>query len=265
MLKFGMPTLIELGTLEECAAKCGALQLDFVEINMNLPQYQPGEIDADRCKDISAKYGISYTIHLDENLNVSDFNPYIAEGYKRTVVETIELAKKLDIPVLNMHLAKGVYFTLPDRRVYLFSRYRERYLKSMTAFKELCERTVDGAGITVCLENSDGYTEFQKEALEILLESPVFGLTFDIGHDHGCGGADEKFIVEHKSRLVHMHMHDALGAKNHLALGTGEIDLEKYLKLAEERNCRVVLETKTVSGLTRSVEWIRSRLNATAG
>ena len=265
MLKFGMPTLIELPALEDCAAKCVELGLDFVELNMNLPQYQPGELDAARCREISEKYGIFYTIHLDENLNISDFNPYIAEGYRRTVAETVELAKKLHIPVLNMHLAKGVYFTLPDRRVYLFSQYKERYLNSVAAFRKLCEEAIGGAGIIVCLENCDGYTDFQKEALEMLLESPVFGLTFDIGHDHACDGTDESFIAAHKSRLVHMHMHDALGKKNHLALGTGEIDLEKYLKLAEEENCRVVLETKTVAGLTRSVEWVRNHMNATAG
>ncbi len=257
MLKFGMPTLIETETLDECAALCMALRLDFVELNMNLPQYQLGEIDVSYCKGLSDKYGIFYTIHLDENLNVGDFNPYIADGYKRTVAETVKLAKELDIPVLNMHLSKGVYFTLPDRKVYLFSEYKERYLQSMTQFRELCERSIGDSGVKICIENCDGYTDFQKEALGIFLSSPVFGLTFDIGHDHSCGGADEGFIVENKDHLFHMHMHDALGGKNHLALGTGEIDIMKYLAMARERNCRVVLETKTVSGLRRSVEWIR--------
>ena len=34
---FGMPTLIETNSLEECAALCKNLQLDFIELNMNLP------------------------------------------------------------------------------------------------------------------------------------------------------------------------------------------------------------------------------------
>ena len=33
----------------------------------------------------------------------------------------IKIAKQLDIKVFNMHMAKGVYFTLPDRKVLLFS------------------------------------------------------------------------------------------------------------------------------------------------
>lgn len=259
MLTLGMPTLIETGTLYECAALCGELRLDFVELNMNLPQYQIQTIDAASLKSIAEKYGIFYTIHLDENLNISDFNPYIADGYKRTVLETVALAKELGVPVLNMHLSRGVYFTLPDRRVYLFSEYKERYLKSVAAFRRECEDAVGASGILICVENSDGFTDFQKEALGLLLDSPTFALTFDIGHDHGIGGQDEPFILENKERLRHMHIHDALGGKNHLPLGTGEIDLGRYLALAAERDCRVVLETKTVAGLRRSVDWLRRR------
>ena len=102
--------------------------------------------------------------------------------------------------------------------------------------------------------------EIQKEAIELLLESNVFALTFDVGHNHGIGGTDEEFIMKHKKRLSHIHLHDAQGRKNHLALGTGEMDIEKYLSLAKEQNCRVVLETKTIDGLKQSVEWLNKSI-----
>lgn len=258
-MQFGMPTLIELPEVEDCAALCKALNLDFIELNMNLPQYQLPRIDAASLKRIAEAYGIFYTIHLDENLNISDFNPYIADAYRRTVAETVALARELGVPILNMHLSRGVYFTLPDKKVYLFDEYREQYLKSIADFQSLCERLIGDADIRICIENCSGYTEFQQDALEILLGSPVFGLTFDIGHNHGSQNADEPFITEHKTRLCHMHMHDAQGKKNHLALGTGEMDIEKFLALAEERKCRVVLETKTVEGLKQSVNWLRQK------
>ena len=254
---YGMPTLIETSTLEECAKLCADLGLDFIELNMNLPQYQLNKIDVDYFKSIADKYGIYYTIHLDENLNISDFNPYVADAYIKTVVDTIEIAKQLDIKVLNMHMSKGVYFTLPDRKVYLFSEYKEQYLKSIVDFRNMCENAIGENDIKICIENCDGYEEFQKEAIELLLESSVFSLTFDVGHNHGIGGTDEEFILKHKDRLQHIHLHDAEGRKNHLALGTGEMDIEKYLNLAKEQNCRVVLETKTIDGLKRSVEWLK--------
>ena len=254
--QYGMPTLIETSTLEECAMLCAELGLDFIELNMNLPQYQIPKIDIAYFKSIADKYGIYYTIHLDENLNISDFNPYVSEAYTKTVANTIEIAKQLGVRVLNMHMARGVYFTLPDRKVYLFSEYKEQYLESIVAFRNMCDVAIGYADIKICIENCDGYEDFQKEAIELLLKSKVFALTFDVGHNHGIGGTDEEFIMKHANHLSHIHLHDAQGRKNHLALGTGEMDIEKYLSLAKEQNCRVVLETKTIDGLKRSVEWI---------
>ena len=108
MLQLGMPTLIETRTLSACATLCSELGLDFIELNMNLPQYQLNVLDVPFLKETAERYGIFYTIHLDENLNVSDFNPYIADGYRRTVSETIQLAKRLDIPIINMHLPREI-------------------------------------------------------------------------------------------------------------------------------------------------------------
>ncbi len=258
---YGIPTLIEASTLEECAVLCAELGLDFIEINMNMPQYQLDKIDVDYFKGIADKHSIYYTIHLDENLNVSDFNPYVADAYTKTVTDTIEIAKQLGVRVVNMHMARGVYFTLPNRKVYLFSEYKEQYWESIVAFRNICETAVSNADIKICIENCDGYEDFQKEAIELLLESKVFALTFDVGHNYGIGGTDEEFIMRHKDRLHHIHLHDAEGTKNHLALGTGELDVEKYINLANEHNCRAVLETKTIDGLKQSVEWLKGHKN----
>lgn len=255
-MDYGMPTLIELPELRDCAELCKRLGLRFIELNMNLPQYQPDRINADAFNRIADEHGVYYTVHLDENLNVGDFNPYVAEAYRRTVNETIMLAKKLSVPVINMHLSRGVYFTLPDKKVFLFDEYREVYLKRMARFRDECKTAIGGSKIKICVENSDGYTDFQVETLDLLLKSPVFALTFDIGHNHGIGTADEPIILERAERLMHMHFHDALGEKNHLPLGEGEIDLQRYLSLAKEHNCRAVLEAKTVAGLKRSAEWL---------
>ena len=54
-----------------------------------------------------------------------------------------------------------------------------------------------------------------------------------------------------------MHLHDAIGRKNHLPLGVGELDLNSYLNLAQNCDCSLVLEVKTLEGLTSSVNWMR--------
>ena len=106
-----------------------------------------------------------------------------------------------------------------------------------------------------CTGNFD--KPFLQEALELFLQSPLFGLTFDIGHNHSVGDVDRPFFLSHKDKLRHFHIHDAVGGKNHLPLGTGEIDLPGHLALAAEGNCRAVLEVKTMRALGDSVEWLR--------
>ena len=264
MIKYGMPTLIEFDTIEENVALARGLGLDFIELNMNLPQYQLGVVDKDQLIYQSKKYGIFYTIHLDENCDPCDFNDYVSKAYLRTVKDTIELAKQLGVGILNMHLSKGVYFTLPDEKVFLFEKYKDVYLKKMTAFRDMCEDEIGGDSIKICIENCSGYQPFHKEAIDELLKSKVFALTWDIGHDHCTGGGDGEFILERRDRLVHMHVHDAINSngikRDHLALGTGELDIGKYLQIAEERGCTVVLETKTSETLKRSVGYIRGNI-----
>ena len=257
MPDFGMPTLIETKTLEDCALLCNWLGLGFIELNMNLPQYQIGAMHANDFLNTAEKYGLYYTIHLDENLNPCDFNPLIAQAYRQTAYQAIAFAKQISCPVLNMHLSRGVYFTLPESKVYLFREYYGRYLQSMAEFRDECEEQIGDAGLHICVENSDGYTDFQVEALDLLLKSPVFGLTLDIGHNFSTGGEDEAVILERAEKLFHMHMHDAAGGRNHLPLGTGELDIPRYLKLAADKNCRTVLETKTIAGLRQSAEYLK--------
>ena len=265
MMDLGMPTLIELPEIADCAKLCRELGLQFVELNMNLPQYQADRIRSDRFRETGERYGVYFTLHLDENLNVSDFNPHVAEAYSRTVMEAIALAKELRIPVLNMHLSRGVYFTMPEKKIFLFDVHRERYLAGMAAFRERCEAAIGGSDVKICVENSSGYTDFQVEALDMLLESPAFALTYDIGHDHGIGDADGPVILQREERLVHFHFHDARGKKNHLPLGTGEIDIQRYFRLAQSHNSRIVLEIKTVQGLRQSAEWFRKQFSKPEG
>ena len=91
-MHFGMPTLIECPSLEQSLILCSGLGLDFVELNMNLPEYQLDQFDMDGAKKLFQQYGKYPTFHLDENLNTCDFNTTVADAYVDTVIRTISLA-----------------------------------------------------------------------------------------------------------------------------------------------------------------------------
>ena len=271
-MQFGMPTLIENHTLEENAALCEALGLRFIELNMNFPEYQVDRLEqTDELVRIAEQYHLYYTVHLDENLNIADFNPLVTKAYLETVRRTILAAKAL-LPLrdrygdpaqpltLNMHMHHGIYITLPDRKVQMYERNFETYMQSFAVFRSLCEEWIGDSSIMMAVENTDGFRDYEKKMIAYLLESKKFGLTWDIGHSKAIREADVSFLMEHQDKLIHFHIHDGTETppRNHLALGDGEIDLDARLKLAAERNARCVLETKTISALKQSVRWLRN-------
>jgi len=271
-MQFGMPTLIEIHTLEENAALCEALGLRFIELNMNFPEYQVDRLEqTDELVRIAEQHHLYYTVHLDENLNIADFNPLVTKAYLETVRRTILAAKAL-LPLrdrygdpaqpltLNMHMHHGIYITLPDRKVQMYERNFETYMQSFAVFRSLCEEWIGDSSIMMAVENTDGFRDYEKKMIAYLLESKKFGLTWDIGHSKAIREADVSFLMEHQDKLIHFHIHDGTETppRNHLALGDGEIDLDARLKLAAERNARCVLETKTISALKQSVRWLRN-------
>lgn len=274
-MQFGMPTLIENRSLEDNVTLCRKLGLQFIELNMNFPEYQTEHLEqTDILMRLAEQAGIYYTIHLDENMNIADFNRLVSEAYLETVRRTIAVAVKL-LPlrdrfgdsrqplILNMHMNHGIYITLPDRKVQMYERDYEDYMRFFAAFRSLCEEWIDGRDVMIAVENTDGFRDYERKAVEYLLESPKFGLTWDIGHSKAIGEKDVPFLMEHQEYLVHFHIHDGSEKppRNHLALGDGEINLRKRLKLAESRNGRCVLETKTIAALKQSVQWLREEMN----
>ena len=269
-MQFGMPTLIENGTLEENITLCSELGLNFIELNMNFPEYQIDRLErTDDLVCLADRTGIYFTIHLDENLNIADFNPLVANAYQETVRRSVLAAKKLIVlrdkygdssqpMILNMHMNHGIHITLPDRKVQMYERNFDTYMRSFAMFRDRCEDWIGDSDIKIAIENTDGFREYEKAAVEYLLESPKFGLTWDIGHSKAVREKDVPFILEHQDRLIHFHIHDGseIPPKNHLALGDGEIDLKERLDLAWKRNARCVLETKTVEALRQSVKWL---------
>ncbi len=274
MLQFGMPTLIENKTLEDNIQLCKDFGLKFIELNMNFPEYQLKELkNTKKFFDLASEAGIYYTIHLDEKINIADFNLLVRKAYLRTIKKTISIAKSLlplqnrfgnkSMPfVINMHMNHGVYMTLPKEKIYMYDRNLNIYLDCFKQFRSLCEKWIGNANIIIAIENTDGFLEYEKTAIDYLLESPKFGLTWDIGHSKAIGETDVPFIILHKDKLQHFHIHDATTesktqkANNHLALGDGEINIKDRLITAEKTNSRCVIETKTISALSKSVAYL---------
>lgn len=259
-MKYGMPALVECKDITECAAVAKENGLDFVEVNMSFPQYIPENCDIALYKRLMRECGIFYTIHADEQLNPFDFNPKVSECYFGVMAECIDFALEIGAPVINMHLQKGVYVTLPGKVILLTDVYSEVYIERVKAFISMCEERIGSADLKIAIENVDSnpFTESQLTALEYFMKSPVFALTLDVGHEDCLSGKDTHVFEKYPEKLVHMHLHDSDGAHPHLPLGTGRLDIgEKIKMLKEDSTC--LIEVKTIAGLNESVKYLTKR------
>lgn len=252
-MDFGMPYLLEMHDIEECCALAHELGLSFVELNANFPDCLLEVLDPVELHRLGRKYELYFTLHIEEECNPFTFNSTIRAAWLKSMRHALSIAAALQMPIVNIHFPKGDYITLPDRRVCLYDYYAEAFKAALSAFRNMCEESLSGTSTRIAIENTNGWKEYEQRAIEYLLESPVFGLTLDIGHSHGVGDADEPFFRLHDDRLIHMHGHDGLGRKNHLALGDGEINLRERFAWAKRCGARVVLETKTIEALRTSV------------
>ena len=253
-MDFGMPYLLETHSIEECCDLARALGLQFVELNANFPECLVENLDPSMLHRLMRQYSIYFTLHAEEDCDPFCFNGAVRAAWLRSTRRALELAAALDMPIVNIHFPHGIYMTLPDKRVYLYDARAEVFQASLAEFRAMCEEALQGTSTRIAIENTDGWKPHEQNAITFLLESPVFGLNLDVGHSHGIGDADEPFFQQHEDRLIHMHGHDALRKKHHLALGDGEIDLAARFAWAKRANARVVLETKTIAALRTSIE-----------
>lgn len=253
-LLLGMPSLLELGTIEDNVRLCVELGLNFIELNMNLPQFQLDRIDAERLLNLKRNNNIFFTFHLSEETDIANFNSKIRNAYKETIKEVIELSKLAGCPIINMHMNTGTYFTLPEGKSYLNEKYNAEFNNYILDFSTSVDEYIGDSKVKILIENTGIYKlNFIGKAVDVLLKSDNFLLTLDVGHDLSSGLTDSSFIMERKHKLKHLHLHDGIGKINHLPLFAGEINILQKLALARETNSTCVIETKTIEALKYSI------------
>lgn len=257
-----MPTLVELAELAGNIETCRELGLSFVELNMNLPAFQMDKLDATALTQARAQHNVEFTVHLPEILDLATFQHEIRKGCVEFVLRAIEWARQAGVTKLTMHMNPGVYFTMPNGKVWLYEKHRDPYRANLLASMDRLAASAADAGIVMLVENSGDFVyPFVRDAVETMLSryGRQVGLTWDFGHDAQSKGTDGEFIRRHIDRVAHLHLHDFDGRSAHKELFTGSVDVEAAINFARERNLAVILETKTLASLTASLETLRSR------
>ncbi|HAX72432.1 MAG TPA: sugar phosphate isomerase/epimerase, partial [Firmicutes bacterium] len=256
-IKFGMPQLIELESLEENFRLCHELELNFLELNFNLPHMQPNQLNVGELKALKDKYNIGLTAHLHEEIDLGHFNTHINLAYLNIIQDSLKLARDVGIDKLNLHMNKGIHFTLPTEKIEVYRKHKVEYLRHIKNNLNNLNHMLKDSNIELVIENTGLYNrQHICEAVEMLIASPYIHLTFDIGHNKIHQLCDEGFILQHVNQISHFHLHDATHTQDHLPFFTGAIDLKPYLDIALKNNASCLIEVKTKDALIKSVEAI---------
>jgi len=261
-MPLGMPTLIEMPDIDQTVSLCQELGLDFIELNMNMPEFCPEALPAERLRRLHDETGIFFTIHMPDDTDLASFHDSIREGHVARFGQTARWAAQMGARVINLHLSPGIYFTLPERRVWIYENYYEKFVGNL---REAYAKVIDYAsehGIRVCTENVNNFNlPFVARAIDDLCHLDRFYLTWDIGHDAKNDFQEGPVLMRHQSRVKHMHLHDFNGKSDHQVPLTGMIDIRSRLRFAQEHECSVLLETKTVGSVVESAKVVKHLLS----
>jgi sugar phosphate isomerase/epimerase len=257
-----MPSLLEFPDAEANARLCQVLGLQFVELNMNCPEYLPDSLPGDRILALAQRFGVAFTFHLPEETDLAAFCPEARQGHAACVARAIEWAAAAGIPKLTMHLNPGVYFTLPDRRVWLYQVHQDQFLRNLVQSVDSLAGLARRKDLRLLIENTGHWDmPFLQEAIHRLMAQfgGPLGLTWDVGHDAASGLVDRPLIDRYMDRVGHMHLHDVAGHSAHQPLFSGQADLLTPLDTAMRRGWDIVIEVKTAAALEASVRALKER------
>ncbi|MDF2670084.1 MAG: endonuclease [Paenibacillus sp.] len=257
-MKLGMPALVEYRSIVENVELCHKLGLDFVELNMNLPQCLPETLSYQQINAHKERYSVDFTIHLPEEMDLSSFHPPIRKGHIERCKQAMEWAHLSGIRVLNMHLNKGIYFTMPDSKVWINEQYESEFVELLyESYLELY-KLAKSYEVMLCIENTGNFhIPFVRRALDALSEFDNFYLTWDVGHDAKADFVEESVFTHYQASIRHMHLHDYNGQSDHQPLYSGIVPINERLNIAMKDQLSVVIEVKTSEALAESVSALK--------
>ncbi|MBI4999278.1 sugar phosphate isomerase/epimerase [Candidatus Gottesmanbacteria bacterium] len=149
----------------------------------------------------------------------------VRKVYFKIMDKVLRLSQELEAKVVTCHVGPRPFFIKPtEAQKIVLKEFPPLFKKGVNlAFENMPPST----GVRL------GYPLLSE--LESLGEKdPRVFFCLDVGHAIRNEEEWEKFLRKQTSRIVNIHLHDAKGDDDHLKLGSGTLNLDKFLKVLEE-------------------------------
>lgn len=246
-----MPILVEFHSLEENIELSKKLNLDFIELNMDIPYCFLDNINTNILSNNN------FTIHLSEKFDVGELNNSLREFYLNEIEKIISFGTRFNIIKYNLHLDPGIHFSLPDKKIFIYEEYLDDYKKSYIKSCNILSDIAKKYNATILFENVkiESYT---LEAIDIISTYDNLFFTLDLGHNIRYNNIAKNKFMNFNNKIKHIHMHDFNGIKDHQELFTGLLDVKNELNFCKNKNLDVLIEVKRKEELINSVNNLKS-------
>lgn len=259
-MKIGLPALVEYTTLNELVDLCTELNLNFIELNMNLPYNFIQNINPSELRKITRETNIEFTMHMPDEADLGTFYESVRQVYVALFSDTLDWSYESGVKLLNMHIIEGAKMTMPDKKVYIYDQYSDQYENNFIKSIEELSPKVQKYNIILSIENSHNFGKtYIQRVLDKAITYPNVQLTWDTGHDAISGFTDKKYLMKHKGTIAHMHFHDAKGLQDHQIPYDGELNISEIIEFAKLQNIKMLIEVKTSEALRKSVRILRDK------
>lgn len=246
-----MPILVEFHSLSENIDLCKKLNLDFIELNLDIPYCFIDRLDTNSLKNNN------FTIHLSEKFDVGELNNSLRNFYLNEIEKIISFGTKYNIFKYNLHLDPGIHFSLPNKKIFIYEEYIDDYLRAYEDSCNILSKIANKYNATILFENVkvESYT---LKVIDLIAKYDNLFFTLDLGHNIRYGNLAKEKFMEYSNKIKHIHLHDFNGSKDHQELFTGLLNVKEELNFCKQHNLDVLIEVKRKEELINSVNKLRN-------
>lgn len=181
------------------------------------------------------------------DINIASANKGILEASLKEMKNAIEIVHYFGATILTIH--PGRISPQTFRSPSITKKINRDSLEQLNAWAEEND-------VVLSLENMPesstliGKTPQDMEEMIKAIHSKNLRMTLDIGHAHTTKNLYE--FTKLKKYIINIHLHDNRGTDDHLSLGRGTIDLERFFREFGEYRGNAILELEKIEGMKES-------------
>ena len=189
------------------------------------------------------------------HLSLISPHPEIREITVKLYLQTLKIADTLGVKLVTFHSGDTTIYiskeTLAKMFIQNFKKIKSRY-KGKSAFTvENVPAIRRGAQVS--------HPGFPEDLIYLKKKLPWLNFTLDIGHVLRRGknlDTVSKFLKKYKNSVLNIHLHDAvLGGEDHLALGKGDLDFNKFFQILNKIGYAGYVSLETISNEDIKKSW----------